>query len=508
MDRRAFLSTPLLAAAQGQPSKTPLHAGFAEQDISPSIGMEQPGGYGKAFHKKFHDACKVRAAVFDNGRKRVALVGIDALVIPRGTVLAARRRIEEACRIPSAAVMIGASHSHSSGPTGMVLPGEYDRAPPLIQKLAYEKSSAADAAYLQRVEAALVRAVTDAAGAAAACRVSFGSGREDKVAFSRRFRMKNGLTYTHPGKGNPDIVKPAGPVDPEVHVIGAFSSQGELSGCIVNFCCHATTNPDGISANWIYHLEKTIRASYGPNVVVVFLQGFSGDITQVDNLSPYANPTGAEWARLVGGRVGAEAVKVLLSAASGDAAALDAASKVIRVPRRAPSATRVRRALDLVQKDPKEAGVTEWTFAKETLMLDALLRKEKEVEIEVQAIQVGPTAFLSAPGEMFCQFGLDLKARSPFRFTCPVELANGSCGYVPTEEALGRHGGGYETRLTSYSNLVPPAGRLMVDKLIAMAKKMTPGPAPEPPQAGRFQPKGGAIGPSPWTYGNVPPELS
>ena len=435
-----------------------LRVGFAERDITPDPGMEVPGGYVKEHFREIHDPCKVRVVVFDDGRTRVALVGLDALIVPRYVVLAARRIIQERCGIRPDSVLIGASHNHSAGPIGMVQPGQFDNASALVKRLAYEVSSAANPGYVERVQEEIVTAVCHADSCRVEARCGFGVGNEGKVSFNRRLRMKNGLTYSHPGQGNPDIIGYAGPIDPQVGVVGAWDPGGRLLGCIVNFACHATTNPQAFSANWIYYMEKTIRGSLGADLPVVFLQGCCGDITQVDNLSPYKFPTEEKWAEIVGSSVGAEAVKVLVNTASSEEIALDARTKVWKIKRRVPSAEHVRRSYELVQKDPKQVDMTDWVFAKETVLLDAILAKEPAAEVEVQAIQVGPAVFLTNPAELFVEYGLELKAKSRFPFTFPVELANGSVGYVPTEEALGPHGGGYETRLTSYSNLEVSAG--------------------------------------------------
>jgi neutral ceramidase len=69
-------------------------------------------------------------------------------------------------------------------------------------------------------------------------------------------------------------------------VLAAWDQDGRLLGCIVNYACHATTSPGGISANWIYYLEKTIRGAMDATVPVVFLQGAAGDLVQTENLSP------------------------------------------------------------------------------------------------------------------------------------------------------------------------------------------------------------------------------
>jgi neutral ceramidase len=489
-------------AVEGPIAPSVFKAGFAEKDITPDIGMESPGNYGKSYHRTFHDPCKVRAVVFDDGKKRVALVGIDLLFVTRSLVQEARVEIEKQIGIPQDAIMIGASHSHSSGPIGMTEAGNFENASPLVKDLVNNKSIVSNPGYMQLLKKQIVEAVVTANEARIDAQLAVGNGHEDKVSFNRRLRMKNGLTYSHPGAGNPDIIDYAGPIDPQVGTVGVWDLKGNLMGMLVNFSNHATTNPGGISANWIADMEKMLRGATGNAALpVVFLQGACGDITQVDNLTEFENPSGKEWSEIVGGRVGAEAYKTLLLIRRGANSdiPLDTRQKVWQVKRRVPSPQKVKQAMETVNLGPEKAGTTEWTFAKETLVLDAMIKSRPEVEVEVQTIQVGPMVFVSNPAEYFVQYGLDIKEGSKFPFTFVVELANGIVGYVPTEEALGPNGGGYETRLTSYSNLEVSAGRQFANTGIELANQMTPGKIPLPPPPPPFS--------APWNYGNVPPEL-
>ncbi|MCB1232524.1 MAG: hypothetical protein KDN19_19910 [Verrucomicrobiae bacterium] len=476
--------------------------GFAERDISPEIGMERPGGYGKGFHQSFHDACKARAVVFDDGGDVVALVGLDALFLREPQVAEARKRIAAKTTIPPNAVLIGASHSHSSGPVGMVLPGEFDQADASVRELAYEQSSMADAKYLETVVNGIAEAVIEAYETRQPLNLGFGRGEEDTVSFNRRWRMKNGLSFTHPHYGNPEMVEPAGPIDPEVGVIGAWNEEGKLVGCVVNFSCHATTSPPGISANYPWAIEKVIRGTFGEDVTVVFLNGASGDVTQVDNAAAVRRPSGEAAAMLLGGRVGAEAVKVMVDLGTTLTTTAEVATKteVLKIPRRKPSPDRLAKSRELVKEKPTEAAaLNDWIWAKEIVMLQAMIDREPVRDVEVQTIQVGPAVFVTSPAEYFCEFGLQQKKASPFPFTWHVSLANGCVGYVPTSEALGPHGGGYETRLTSYSNLVPEAGDRIRDAGIELIKSLTPDPVPTADPAPEYT--GG------WRYGDVPPQL-
>jgi neutral ceramidase len=408
--------------------------------------------------------------------------------------------VRERCGIPGDHVLLAASHTHSGGPLMGRLPEEYEDAPDRVKELIRDHSIALDPLYADWVIRQTVTAICEAHRIREEATLSVGSGHEEQVAFNRRFWMRNGRVYTHPGKGNSDIVEPAGPIDPEVGVLAAWDTHGGLLGCLVNYACHATTFSGGVSADYICYLERTIQGVMGPDTVVVFLPGASGDVTQVDNQSLREREFGEKWSRLVGTRVGAEAVKVLVTATQGELTPLAAATKRLRIGRRRPSPARLEESRRIVTEGLRTGErSTAWTFAKELLVLEYWVGKEPEVEVEIQALQVGPALFLANPAEYFCGPGLAIKRASSFPLTYVVTLGNGCVGYVPPEEAMEPSGGGYETVLTSYSNLEVSAARQIAEASLELARGLAPGAVPVPPQVEGPQP--------PWSYGLLGPDL-
>jgi len=464
-----------------------MQVGFARADITPAIGREVPGGFSKAFSRSIHDPLYATAVVIGDGETRVALVGLDNLSVKRSVVQAARAAVEARTGIPGSHAMVGASHTHNGGPCMGALPGAFAHAfdPAFCEDLAQNHATAPDLAYLREVADQIATAVILADARKQEAKLAVGRGVEATVAFNRRFRMRDGTQMTHPGKGNPDIVEPAGPADPEVGVLSAWALDGEFLGAVVNFTCHGTVFSGGISADWPCFMRETITNALNPEALVVFLNGACGDVTQVNNLSLQESEFGEKWARRVGQKVGAEALKVIADAEPAELLPLASARSELKIKTREVSEQRFQECVALVKSDAPHDH--EWWFARDVLLLHEQNKWEPEATCEVQAVQVGPAAYVANPAEYFCQFGLNIKQRSPFPYTWVVELANGCIGYVPTPEAMGPHGGGYEPRLALSSKLVPEAGQMIEDASVRLLQSLTPGeepPRPTVPQAG------------------------
>lgn len=480
-----------------------INAGFARTDITPPVGAEMPGGFGKSYITAIHDPLGVHAAVFDDGLCPLAFVSVDTCEIQSPLFFnAVCAGIAARTGIAAANVLIAATHTHSGGPLSWLHPDEFSNAPDDVRALMTQHIIHADATYFEHVIRQTITAVCEAWRNRVPARLSAGSGREDSVAFCRRFRMKNGRAFTHPGKGNPDIVAPEGPIDPEVGVLAAWDERGPLLGCIVNYACHCTTmGGTAASADYVAPLAQTIRGVFGPQAVVLFLPGAMGDITQVDNQNLRLPEFGPAWSDRVGRSIGAEVVKVLARAERGDRFALAARIETLALRRRRPSPVRLSACRMRVDEGLRDGTHdTAWHFAKEIVILDWLCETSPVVQTDVRALQVGPVVFIANASEYFARSGLAIKAASPFPFTYIATLAGPSIGYVPPAECFDPvTGGGYETVLNSYANLEIGAEQAICEASIRLAQSLTPGEAPQPAHIEQRRPE--------WNYGNMPPEL-
>lgn len=433
-----LLSSLALTLALTLPAKAgPLTVGASTADITPPRGCPMAGYYSARGAEGTHDPLHAKALVIEKDGTRAALVSLDLISTTRGLVEETRKLVEKETGIPGANVMISATHSH----TGPVL---WDGSP-RADALGGGGEIARD--YIKELPGKIAAAVKAADGGRKPARVSFATGKEDGLAFNRRFHMEDGTVGWNPGKKNPKIVRPAGPTDPSVPVVffETDDKQPKPIATYANFAMHLDT-VGGLyySADYPYTLAKCLMAAKGEEMVSMFTTGTCGDINHINVESDKPQKGHGEAAR-IGTRLAAEVLRTfdkLQPVADGP---LRVSSATIELPLAAVTAEEAAAAklvIDDVRAERKPAP----KFLDQVQAFkaaDVAARLGKPLSVEVQVISLGTDlAWVSLPGEIFVELGMQIKNGSPFRQTMIAELANGSIGYVPNRAAYPQ--GNYE----------------------------------------------------------------
>jgi len=409
-----------------------LRVGAAAVVITPPEGTPLAGYYGYRGSKNVLDDIHSKAIVLELGDTKAALVVCDLISLPRQVVTEARRQIEKATGIPGANVMISATHTH----TGPVLNRESS-----LDELVGATSDLGRR-YTERLPELIAKSVAEAHKKLTPVRASAVCGKEEGISFNRRFHMKDGTVSWNPAKRHPDIVKPAGPIDPEVGVVYFDTPKNTPVATYVNFAMHPdTVGGEGVSADYPGVLSKVLGDYRGPEMVTVFANGCCGNINHRD-IQWLDGQKGPREAHRIGTLLGGSVLRSTRELKPLAADFLRVKSEMVKLP--LPKITEAdilaAKETEKVVKDPKTKFMDK---VKAFQVLDLAARDGKPLEVEVQVIALGDqVAWVSLPGEIFVELGLAIKKASPFPFTHIAELANGSIGYIPDKPAFAQ--GNYE----------------------------------------------------------------
>ena len=432
-----------------------LKAGFSKTDITPDIGCYLQGHFDVRIAKKIHDRLFAKVAVFDDGKNKACIVSCDLVGMEKQEVKLARHLIEKETGIPDENIIICATHTHTG--------------PSLIYKNDSGITHGLDEKWLTALPSKIASAAVDAFHSAKETKVACLSGEEHNVSFNRRFIMKNGKVITNPGVGNPDIVKPAGPIDPEVGVLAFGKDYNDINGLIVNFALHTDT-VDGyeVSADFPGVMNDVIRRQMG-DIGFIYTSGAMGNINHHNvKGDPNKKYEYFEHASRTGRILGSEAIKTVARMKKfRDDVTVSGERISLKLPLKDYDENSIRKAKEIISSRTSSADADWPGHMEEFLASRGLLRAQElgkgEYTTEITAIRIGDTAFVTVPCEYFVEFGLEIKKKSPFPKTFIVELAGDSLGYIARKESFEQ--GGYESSGAAFK---PETGYILRDNAIKL----------------------------------------
>jgi hypothetical protein len=427
-----------------KPQERVFRAGAAMSNITPWIGDPIVGGWNSPAAEHIHDELHARCLVLDDGTSRLAVVVADSVGIPREVFDDAKRQVQDATGLPADHLLMSATHTHSassSRPKNVLKPG--------TERSDYQTFLA------HRIADGVRRAIKNLEPA----EIAWGVASEPRQVFNRRWFMKPGTPLPNPfggtdqvkmNPGSQNLLKPAGPVDPEICFVSVRAVGGRPIALLANYSLHYVggTGPNHISADYFAMFADRIQQLIGadrlnPPFVGIMSNGTSGNINNINFAAGREPRKPYEQMRIVADQVAQAVFQQYPKLAYQTWVPLAIRQRELELASRRPTPEQLARAKEMLahpgwpDKLPHER-----TYAERVMMQQ---EGPSTVRVILQAARIGDLGLAAIPFETFVETGLEIKAKSPFQPSFTVSLANGTYGYLPTPEH--HELGGYETWL-------------------------------------------------------------
>jgi len=455
----------------GQASAAELRIGAVTVDITPDRPVALDGYRNMRISKKCETPLTATALALesrdaDKVLDQAIIVSCDIIAIREG--IAEKVRDKAKSRLPDFEInklFLTATHTHAAPVTqegkytlpdgGIMHPAEYAE---------FMTGKAADAA----VEAWQSRRPA---------KVGWGQGQA-VIAQNRRAVYADGTAKMFGPTNSKDFRCIEGYEDHNLDVLFFWDAQERLVATAINVPCPAQEGgATAIDANWWHLVRQALRARYGNDLHVLGWTGAGGD--QTSKLM-YGAAADARMRKLRGDLSRLDELARRIVQGWDDAyegakkdirgdVPLGHCVKMIELPWRKVTeaeADEARREAAKYAKDPAQR----WNQGWHQRVVDRYEAQQAGTagafQMELHVLRLGDVAITTNEFELFTDYGVQIKARSPAVQTFVIQLT-GSAGYLPSERAV--RGGGYSAVIQS-SRVGPEGGQVLVDRTVESIK--------------------------------------
>ena len=462
--------------SDSKPRTAVLRAGASQVDITPKMGTHLAGYIGQYRPAELLvEPLYAKALVLELNGRKLCFVSLDLTGVTRKYGDEIRHLAADKFGFDAQAVMVHPVQNHASPPLGhFMLSDECESVPPDLWWL-----RGGDDRYHPYAVERIIEAIGKASESLQPVKVGIAGGLENRVAFNRRFVMRDGTGRSHPKRHElSEILYTEGPIDPELGVMCFTTESLHIAAMLLHHTCHPVHGCGGryVTSGWPGAWADGMRKALGKDCVPLIVNGCCGNVHHANHLdTSYVD----DYQRM--GRLLTEKTEEILKGVSyQDVDVLDWKVKHVGIPIRELDSREIERAESLLKehpdpiwrKDMANAIEWDWVYAVTLLDLQKLRQRRPQFDYEIQVLRVGDTALVGLPGEPFVEGQLRIKLESPAKRTYIAHMCNSFAGYIPTKEALAR--GGYETRTAHWSKLAPDALDTIVNESVSLLKEVFP----------------------------------